>query len=112
MDKVNISIYKQNRIRITANDKAYYMSINLILGLIGLLVLYPLIFVLSASFSSPAAVSAGKVFLWPVDLSFEGYAAVFKNKDIISGYINTFIYTGFGTVINLAMTIVLPPCLS
>ena len=50
---------------------------------------YPLIYVLSASFSSGNAVSAGRVVLWPVDFSLEGYKAVFNKSDIWPAYLNT-----------------------
>jgi multiple sugar transport system permease protein/putative aldouronate transport system permease protein len=68
-----------------------------------ILVSYPLIYVVSASFSSGDAVSSGKVLLWPVDFSLEGYNAVFKNKDIVGSYGNTILYTILGTIINVCM---------
>lgn len=68
---------------------------------------YPLIFVASASISDPGAVATGKVWLWPVDLSFEGYQKVFENKAIWTGYKNTIIYTVVGVVLHW---IFLLPC--
>ena len=44
------------------------------------------------------------MFLWPVDLSVEGYKAVFKNRQIVSGALNSVFYTGVGTLVNLVMT--------
>ena len=95
---------RSNRIATPAADKRFYFISDVILAVLVLLVLYPLILVISSSFSSPAAVYAGRVFLWPVDLSVEGYKAVFKNKQIISGFLNTLYYTVAGTVINLLTT--------
>jgi putative aldouronate transport system permease protein len=69
-----------------------------------LLVLYPLIFVISSSFSSADAVSSGKVILWPVDFSTEGYETVFENSQVGRGYLNSIFYTVFGTLISLSMT--------
>jgi len=69
-----------------------------------IIVLYPLIFVLSSSFSSGAAVSAGKVYLWPVDLSIQGYRLVFKNRLIWSGYMNAILYSVLGTLLHLIGT--------
>src|SRR5699024_12010631 len=43
-------------------------------------VLYPLIYVLSASISDPTAVNSGKMWLWPKDINFEGYKEIF-NQD-------------------------------
>jgi multiple sugar transport system permease protein/putative aldouronate transport system permease protein len=82
------------------------MIVLFFLGLLFLLVLYPLVYVISSSFSSPWAVSTGRVVLWPVDLSVDGYKAVFSNQMIGIGYINTVIYTVFGTVLNVFMTMI------
>jgi len=68
-------------------------------------VLYPLIFVLSASFSNPLYVLKGEVLLWPKDFTLEAYQKVFENKGIISGFVNTFKYTTIGTTINVILTI-------
>ena len=84
----------------------FFDGVNVTLMLIILvIVLYPLIFVLSASFSNPLAVLEGKVVLFPVDYSLQAYKAVFKNDDILMGYKNTIIYTIAGTAVNLVMTI-------
>ena len=88
------------------DDRIFGFAVNAVMTICALLVLYPLIFILSASFSSPAAVSTGKVALWPVDFSLEGYRAVFKDANILVGYRNTLFYTGVGTFINVAMTLI------
>ena len=90
--------------RISNRDRLFYLLINLFVGLLTLMVLYPLIYIVSSSFSSPAAVSAGKVTLWPVDFSLRGYQAVFEYKSVFIGYRNTIFYTVVGTLINVAMT--------
>ncbi|MBW4084959.1 carbohydrate ABC transporter permease [Paenibacillus sp. S150] len=84
-------------------DRVYYIISGFILTLILVAVSYPLIYVLSASFSSGNAVSSGQVLLWPVDFSLEGYEAVFKNKDIVRAYGNTFLYTVLGTTVNVCV---------
>jgi multiple sugar transport system permease protein/putative aldouronate transport system permease protein len=89
----------------TAGDKWFYRFIDLMLFLSLILVLYPIIYVFSASFSSPAAVMSNKVFLWPVEFSLAGYKAVFGEQKVWTGYANTFLYTTVGTVINLVLTI-------
>lgn len=95
---------KAKKIKMGRDDKIYYASIHIILILVLVVIGYPLIYIVSSSFSSPTAVSTGKVILWPVDLSLEGYKAVFKNKDVLSGYLNTIIFTVCGTTINVVMT--------
>lgn len=42
--------------------------------------------------------------LWPVDVTLRGYKAVFRNPKILTGFMNSFIYMGVGTVVNLIMT--------
>lgn len=69
-----------------------------------IIVLYPLIFVLSSSFSSGVAVSSGRVYLWPVDFSTQGYRLVFKNRLIWSGYMNAILYSVAGTFLHLVGT--------
>ena len=85
-------------------DRMFYLISGLILTVIFLLILYPCIFVVSASFSSGTAVQSGKVVLWPVDISFVGYDTVFHNVNIWKGFMNSLFYTFFGTIINVALT--------
>jgi len=95
------TIHKKRKIKLSADDKIYYTLIHIFLIVLLIIVLYPLIYIISASFSSPYAVSSGRVILLPVDLSLEGYKAVFKNPDIFTGYRNTIVYTVLGTLINI-----------
>lgn len=96
----------RKRVKIGTGDKIFYFLSGLILTILLVVVLYPILFVLAASFSSGQAVSAGRVFLWPVDFSLEGYEIVFNNKDILLGFCNSIIYTVVGTFINLVMTMI------
>lgn len=70
-----------------------------------LVVLYPLIYVLSASISDPTAVNSGKMWLWPKDITFEGYKEILNHGAIWRGYLNTIFYTLLGTSISLAITL-------
>lgn len=88
----------------SAGDKAFIILVYVLLSAVMLIVLYPLIYIVSASFSDPQAVVSGKVMLWPVDVTLRGYKAVFRNPKILTGFINSFIYMGVGTVVNLIMT--------
>lgn len=93
-------------------DRLFYLMITVILTLVFLIVLYPCIYVVAASFSSGSAVQAGKVFLWPVDFSFDGYLTVFSNMKVWIGYANSLFYTVVGTVINVVVTIMAAYALS
>ena len=86
------------------SDKTFNLLLLIIITCFLILVLYPLIYVISSSFSSGRAVSDGRVFLWPVDFSLEGYKLVFSNKEILRGYGNTFFYVITTTILNLVNT--------
>ena len=88
------------------SDKIFYIIITIILTLFFIIVLYPCIYVISASFSSGDAVQAGKVVLWPVDVSIEGYKTVFNTSDVWIGFRNSLFYTIVGTSINIVMTVI------
>jgi len=92
--------------RLSWDDRVYYYIIYIVVSILLILVLYPIVFIVSASFSSPFAVSSGQVLLFPVEPGFQGYEAVFKDSRIITGYRNTIFYTVFGTLINIFMTMI------
>ena len=94
------------------NDKIFYIITAIILTIIFILVLYPCIYVVSASFSSGTAVQAGKVVLLPVDFSLEGYKTVFNTSNVWIGFRNSVFYTITGTVISVVMTLTAAYCLS
>ena len=75
--------------------------------LILLIVLYPLVFVLSASFSNPNFVIEGQVWLLPKGFNLNAYRQVFMDQMILTGYKNTILYTVVGTVVNLFLTVLL-----
>lgn len=89
----------------TSSDKIFDITLYILLGIITLLVLYPLVFVVSASFSDPMRVISGEIWLWPKDFTLAAYEKVFSNDVIIQGFINTVKYTVIGTAINVFMTI-------
>lgn len=70
-----------------------------------IITIYPLYFVVIASFSSPTAVATGKVILLPKKIQLMAYERVFSYKTIWTGYTNTIFYTVFGTIINISMTL-------
>ncbi|MGL1894497.1 MAG: carbohydrate ABC transporter permease [Spirochaetaceae bacterium] len=95
-------ITKNRRVQ---DEKLFYFLNDSILFIIFLLVFYPLVYIVSASFSSPNAVSAGRVWLFPVDFSLAGYDAVFGHRGIFTGYVNSIIYTVLGTIFNIFLTV-------
>lgn len=89
----------------TRNDRIFRFVIGFILGVVALIVVYPVYFVVIASISDPDAVLAGKVVLFPVDLNLDGYLKIIEREDVWRGYYNTIIYTALTVVISLFVTI-------
>lgn len=69
------------------------------------LFIYPIYFVIIASFSDPNLVNTGKVFFTPKGITFLGYRRILENNAIWTGYLNTILYTTLGTTINVVLTI-------
>lgn len=90
-----------------SNDSIFDWVVNIFAVLTILIVLYPLAFVLSASFSDPDLVLRGKVLLFPKGITLEPYKMVLQNEKIWIGYRNTILYTVLGTTINVVLTIML-----
>ncbi|MDR1636270.1 MAG: carbohydrate ABC transporter permease [Treponema sp.] len=94
------------RVRLTGSDIIFYASAGIIIGFLFLITAYPIILVLSSSFSDRMAVLSGRVVLWPMGFSLEGYVAVFKYPEILLGYRNTIFYTATGTFVNIFVTMI------
>ncbi len=92
-------------IRESAGDRVFMFFVYLFLIIFLLIILYPLVYIVSASFSDPLAVTAGKVWLFPVDFSLRGYQVTFQNPQIVTGYLNSLFYTVFGTLISVVLTV-------
>ena len=105
MENVMKSAKTRNRIRHSKGDRVFAAIIYTLLALFVLIEMYPIIYVISASFSDPNAVASGKMLLLPVNPSFSGYKYIFSYSEIWVGYGNTLFYTVMGTLINLAVTI-------
>lgn len=77
----------------------------ILLTLLLVIVLYPIIYIISCSFSSGSALMAGRVRLFPVEFTLDSYKAVFKYGSIWSGYKNSILYTVVGTLISIVFTL-------
>ena len=96
---------KNNKIKRSVSDKTFNTVPLVIVTIYLLIVSYPIIYVIACSFSSGPALTAGRVFLWPVDVTVDGYRMVFANRLVWTGYANTIFYTVFGTMFNMLLTI-------
>ncbi|WP_195495559.1 carbohydrate ABC transporter permease [Enterococcus gallinarum] len=91
----------------TRADKIFLVFVYFFLAIALLIVLYPLIYIVSASISNPHLVNSGEMWLLPKGVTFEGYRNLLGNSSIWRGYLNTIYYTVLGTSINLLVTL---PC--
>lgn len=95
---------RTNKIRAPREDIIYYWITGVLLVLLSLTILYPLIYIVSSSFSSAHAIITGKVVLFPVEFSLDGYRSVLTYNGILRSYLNSFFYTLVGTSINVVLT--------
>ncbi|HJA61122.1 MAG TPA: carbohydrate ABC transporter permease [Candidatus Brachybacterium merdavium] len=93
---------------VASRDDRWFDRINtaFLIGVV-LVIGYPLWFVLIASISDPQAVESGKVWIWPVDFTIDGYLRVFAENSIWIGYRNTIVYTLVGVALHLCLVL---PC--
>ncbi|WP_322905928.1 carbohydrate ABC transporter permease [Paenibacillus campi] len=92
-------------IKESRSDRMFLLLNYVYLAIALVCVLYPLVYIVSASISSPTYVSSGEMWLLPKGITFEGYQRVFENQSIWQGYANTILYTVVGTLVNLLVTI-------
>ncbi|MBQ4618399.1 MAG: carbohydrate ABC transporter permease [Clostridia bacterium] len=104
--------HKINKVRQSRGDVAFDCVITAFLIFAVIIVAYPLIYVVSASLSSTDAVMGGRVWLLPVEFSLEAYKTTFKYESIMTGYVNSLIYTVSGTIVSLILTTLCAYCLS
>ncbi|MQM27363.1 carbohydrate ABC transporter permease [Glycomyces albidus] len=91
----------------TPVDRVFMVGVYVLLSTFLLVVLVPLLNIVASSLSSPAAVSGGRVFLWPVDFTLIGYEAVLGNEAILTGFGNSVFYAVVGTVVSVTMTVMI-----
>lgn len=86
-------------------DRTINTVINILLVIIGLICIYPIWYVVIASFSDPTQISAGNVLLIPRGFNLNGYVKLFEHPDILVGYRNSILYMFGGTFISLCVTL-------
>lgn len=97
----------KSKIRESAGDRVLEVFTTILLALVVFIIGYPLIVIVSSSFSSSSALSSGKVLLWPVDFTFAGYKFVFQYKRVWIGYRNSIFYTITGVCLTMFMQIMM-----
>ena len=89
----------------TGSDRAFHALTYLFAVSMLVIIIYPLYFIVLASFSNPTAVANGRVLFWPEGFTTEGYAALLEAPQLWIGYRNTIFYAAAGTLIGLAFNI-------
>lgn len=97
----------QSTIRESGQDRIFLCCVYIFLSVILLLIFYPLLYIVSSSFSSAAAVQSGKVWLWPIDPTLDGYVGVFKYNAVWTGFLNSIVYTVCGTALSVSLTVMM-----
>lgn len=87
------------------SDKTFTVVNYTLLAILTLIILYPLYFTVIASISEPYEVVSGNVVLWPKGFTLESYTQIFHNEEIWTGFRNSTLYTVFGTMMSLILTI-------
>jgi putative aldouronate transport system permease protein len=96
---------KQGLWKTLTGDRLFNIFAFIVLTLTLIVVFYPLYFLVIASVSSPDAIYSGQVWLWPQNVTLEGYQRIFADPSIVTGYRNSAMYTVSGTVISVALTL-------
>ena len=98
MSKENTAVTKK-KIKRCKEDVVFDAACFIILTLVLFVVAYPLYWVIISSISAPSAVSSGKVLLHPIGFTLKGYAEVFKNDQVMRGFLNSLIITFCGVMV-------------
>jgi putative aldouronate transport system permease protein len=96
---------RSGHIRDPLVDRVFMIAVYVLLTTFLLVVLLPLVYIVASSFSDPLAVSSGRVTLWPVDFTLEGYQRVLSDDQIVTGFTNSLFYTGVGTLLSVTLTV-------
>lgn len=95
-----------NKIRTGIGERAFNIAIIIFMIFMVMITLYPILYVVFASFSSPGKFMMHYGILWrPLDFNLVSYRAVFRNPNIWNGYQNTIFIVVAGVAINMVMTI-------
>jgi putative aldouronate transport system permease protein len=86
------------------SEKIFGLVNVCILTVIAAAVIYPLIFVLSASFSDIEKVYNQPLLIFPRGFALDSYRLILNNRAIWIGYRNTILYALVGVGLNLVMT--------
>ncbi len=92
------------KIKETPGERVFSFIVVALLVIFCLLIIFPLLHIISGSFSDPMALLRGEVSFFPKGFTLSMYEKVFKDDNIWLGYRNTLLYTVLGTAISVILT--------
>ena len=95
-----------NKRRMAADEKAFHTINYVYLCIMTIIILFPLVNIIAQSISSPNEVIGGRVVLWPRGFTLFAYRGLLRSSSVATGYMNTLLYMGAGTCLNLFMTLI------
>ncbi|MCL2248075.1 MAG: carbohydrate ABC transporter permease [Oscillospiraceae bacterium] len=95
---------KFNKEKFKTRFSLYNVLVYTLFIIMFFIIIYPLYWIVIASISDPDMVNAGMVLLLPQGITFAGYEAIFTFPAIMTGFMNSIIYTVLGTTINVILT--------
>lgn len=93
------------KVKKSAGDRSFLIFNTILMIVICIILVYPLYYVIIASFTDPVIVNTGKPLLYPEKVFLGGYKTTFAYTPLWNSYKNTIIYTLVGTAISIAATI-------
>lgn len=93
------------RYRRSALERLAELAIIVVLAAAALVTIFPLIYVFNNSISGSAEILGGTVWLWPRNVTWNGYLTVVRSTEVWRSYYNTLWYTGVGTALNVSITL-------
>lgn len=93
--------------RESTSYRVFQVANGFIMALVVIFTLYPFLYLVAQSFSSEAAVYAGKVSIFPVEFTDQTYRVVLSKPDFFRYYGNTILFAVIGTIISVAATAIM-----
>lgn len=93
--------------KMSISSRTFTIVNGFIMAIVVFFTLYPFVYLIAQSFSSEAAVYAGKVSFYPVGFTTKTYEIILSKPDFFKYYGNTILYSVVGTLISVTATAIL-----
>lgn len=99
------AVSKGMKVKKSKEDKIFDIILYVIATILVIVALYPMYFIVIASFSNPGAVANGEIMLIPRGINFKAYKQLASYSKLWVGYRNTILYVVVGTAVTLGVNI-------